>query len=534
MDSFFQDLFSPATRRSFQQQFEAAQQQAMEGIDRNPNDIRTPSSRTNLQQLPTVILTVDDWYDPSNRECCICLEPTKLGQSLTRLPCAHLFHPTCIQDWLQSQQQQQQQQQQQYATCPICRYELETTDPEIEKGRKRRMKLRKPRFAKYQLERMSIQELEILAKQLHLHLHLQLKLKMSKPFWKSSMNKNKNNLNNNHKHKHDLIQLIWTSGKIELIAAPIPVEYSYSLEELKKISISKLKASMLDAGVFFDPNDIVEKEDMVRLFLKSGRLKLTEPYLYAPSVGLEGYHNHYDPKPPASLETMGFNDDDDVHDDVDNDTIAHQGPIVETAIHETQELLRSRYSPTALHMFGDVSANMGQSEEIIQSISGSDISDNLPEETEPIVPPPSPHIEFQNMNVADLKRIGRRANVDLSHCIERRDMIEALIDAGTSPIIQSSDLAKWSVSGLRALANEINVDFTSCRDRDDMVQHLVHAAQQRTNVNNYLNTLMPLASLTVPQLRAVAREWQLNIWDCIEKEEMIHRIIATGSNRLYR
>ena len=514
MESFFQGLFSPATRGSFQQQYEAAQafaQQAMEGIEETLDD-QTAMSQTKLQHLPTVILTADDWYDPSNRECCICLEPTKLGLSLTRLPCAHLFHPTCIQDWLTSQSQQKQ-----YATCPICRYELETTNSEMEKGRKRRMKLRKPRFAKYQLERMSTEELYILAKQLQ----LKPKIKMTKASWKSTQNNHKNN----HNDKHALIQLIWTSGKIELIAAPIPVEYSHSLEELKIMSISKLKACMLDAGVFFDPNDVVEKEDMIRLFLNSGRLKLTEPYTNATSYGLDGYQVHCDPKPAATMETMGFTDD---------DATVFKGPIVETAIHETQELLRPRYDPSALHMFGNISANMGQPEEIIPSISDSDISDNLPAEpeSEPVVPTPSPYAEFQNRNIADLKRIGRRANVDLSHCIERSDMIEALVAAGTSPNIQPRDLAQWSVSGLRALANEVNVDFTSCRDRDDMVQHLVRAAQQRPNVTNYLNSLMPLASLTVPQLKAVARDWKLNIWDCIEKEEMIHRIIASGSNRM--
>ena len=60
------------------------------------------------------------------------------------------------------------------------------------------------------------------------------------------------------------------SSRIDLIAAPQPVEYR--LSDLRKMRVSELKRVLNKAGVFFDPVNVVEKEDLVQIFLNSGRL----------------------------------------------------------------------------------------------------------------------------------------------------------------------------------------------------------------------------------------------------------------------
>ena len=155
---------------------------------------------------------------------------------MTRFPCGHLFHRPCIEQWIRK-----------HCTCPICRFELETDDVAYERGRMERMKHRKQRFHAYELKRMDVKGLK----------HLCVKL------------------NINHEScldKEDLVQTILKSGKVDIIAAPEPKEFS--LSELRGMSVGKLKRTMLDSGVSYDPRDVIEKEDIVQIFVNSGRVIL--------------------------------------------------------------------------------------------------------------------------------------------------------------------------------------------------------------------------------------------------------------------
>lgn len=62
-----------------------------------------------------------------SKDCVICTEEFKQGQELVRLPaCGHHFHVDCALPWLTA-----------HNTCPYCRRELPTDDPEYEAERRR-------------------------------------------------------------------------------------------------------------------------------------------------------------------------------------------------------------------------------------------------------------------------------------------------------------------------------------------------------------------------------------------------------------
>ena len=223
----------PGQRRPGSPQHQQQQQQALQTVK------PPPASNRAIRTLPTVTVAPEDLVDENNRECCICFESHHLKDRVVRLPCAHIYHPPCIVDWLKRS-----------CTCPVCRYELPTDDPMYEATRRQRMACRKPRYAEYELKRLSAKEL----------LDVASRSRISLPGNGVGM------------ERKEIIDAIANSGRIELISAPEPVEHR--LSDLKSLGVGKLRRTMEEAGVFFSKEDVVEKSDMVDLFLRSGRVAL--------------------------------------------------------------------------------------------------------------------------------------------------------------------------------------------------------------------------------------------------------------------
>ena len=60
-----------------------------------------------------------------------------------------------------------------------------------------------------------------------------------------------------------------------------------------------------------------------------------------------------------------------------------------------------------------------------------------------------------------------------------------------------------------------------------MLHQIVHEAfTERPHLQKYLRALAPLAKLSLSELRGTARDWGININDCLEKGEIIQRLIA--------
>ncbi|XP_059097945.1 E3 ubiquitin-protein ligase RNF181-like [Tigriopus californicus] len=60
-------------------------------------------------------------------ECPICLKKCEQDDLINVLPCKHKFHPECILPWLKKT-----------SSCPLCRFELPTDDPNYEEMKKQR------------------------------------------------------------------------------------------------------------------------------------------------------------------------------------------------------------------------------------------------------------------------------------------------------------------------------------------------------------------------------------------------------------
>lgn len=87
---------------------------------------RPPASKSVVKNLPVVVLTQGD-VENNNALCAVCKDEINVGELAKQLPCSHRYHGDCIVPWLGIRN-----------TCPVCRYELPTDDPQYEQRRNRR------------------------------------------------------------------------------------------------------------------------------------------------------------------------------------------------------------------------------------------------------------------------------------------------------------------------------------------------------------------------------------------------------------
>ncbi|KAG2373983.1 hypothetical protein C9374_011648 [Naegleria lovaniensis] len=124
-----------------QQFFQNLANQSFQNYQQDQINKKTPTTQRAIQELPNFTLTpfrkqiMNDQCcscseDASNTQsCAVCLCEFEEQEVLTRLPCGHVFHKDCIMPWIKD-----------HNSCPTCRYELATEDPEREAARLKNMK----------------------------------------------------------------------------------------------------------------------------------------------------------------------------------------------------------------------------------------------------------------------------------------------------------------------------------------------------------------------------------------------------------
>jgi hypothetical protein len=80
---------------------------------------KPPAARLAVESLPSAVVAAGEEGD--GEECAVCKDGVAAGQRVKRLPCSHRYHDECIVPWLQVRN-----------SCPLCRFELPTDDPEYE------------------------------------------------------------------------------------------------------------------------------------------------------------------------------------------------------------------------------------------------------------------------------------------------------------------------------------------------------------------------------------------------------------------
>ncbi|MCO5547898.1 hypothetical protein L7F22_001351 [Adiantum nelumboides] len=84
-----------------------------------------PASKSAVEAMPTITIS-EQQLGTDAAHCAVCKDAFELGSEARQMPCSHLYHSDCILPWLA-----------QHNSCPVCRYEMPTDDPEYDQARAR-------------------------------------------------------------------------------------------------------------------------------------------------------------------------------------------------------------------------------------------------------------------------------------------------------------------------------------------------------------------------------------------------------------
>jgi len=152
------------------------------------------------------------------------------------LSCGHIFHVPCIEEWLNKK-----------CTCPICNFELETDDSEYERDRVRRMRERKPRYRRDELDKKSVLQLRDIAKGLAVDTTGCI-------------------------DKCEVVERIIASDKVHIVESVPPLEITTA--RLQATSVQELRHLLLSYGL--STTGAIEKSELVQRLLESGRVIIVD------------------------------------------------------------------------------------------------------------------------------------------------------------------------------------------------------------------------------------------------------------------
>ncbi|KAK4362650.1 hypothetical protein RND71_017891 [Anisodus tanguticus] len=89
--------------------------------ENDPNRYGTPpAAKSAVAGLPDIKINAE-LLDSDSSQCAVCKDTFELREEAKQMPCKHIYHKDCIMPWLEM-----------HNSCPVCRYELPTDDPDYE------------------------------------------------------------------------------------------------------------------------------------------------------------------------------------------------------------------------------------------------------------------------------------------------------------------------------------------------------------------------------------------------------------------
>lgn len=283
--------------------------------------------------------------------------------------------------------------------------------------------------------------------------------------------------------KQEIIDLIISSGKIDVISAPPPMSVK-NISTLRGMGVGKLKRLMTEAGVFFDARDVIEKEDMVQIFMNSGRIVFEEEEKEEEDDtkgSYFGYSTNYGTE--EEKEQIGTRQGEEVK----RARIDEEGSCIST---------RSMSNDNLKNDILKSDINDKQDEEK----SANENNNNRDDDTNN-----SNDVMVEEVSATSLDEIGHSINDDAISLVEGSSNIEVtLLDSNSESAEREPEV----------------VAATTTRD----------STPRRTTAYSH-NESADISSRSISELKQLARSLGIDVSNCLEKREMIRQIVETLSRR---
>ncbi len=70
---------------------------------------RAKKVEPNKKESPNTVYVFINQKKDNFQECVICLEDMKYGDELSIIPCSHIYHASCLHQWMEKKR-----------ICPLC------------------------------------------------------------------------------------------------------------------------------------------------------------------------------------------------------------------------------------------------------------------------------------------------------------------------------------------------------------------------------------------------------------------------------
>lgn len=144
---------------------------------------------------------------------------------------------------------------------------------------------------------------------------------------------------------------------------------------------------------------------------------------------------------------------------------------------------------------------------------------------------------WDRMSISELKNLARIGNVDVTMCVEKAEIITKLRRAGmvpptspnlkkAAPRLSRTELSEWRPAQLQILANHIGAVSSGIVGSDDLLNSILQVAnEEKKKLRAPIRAIASLGPAPLGKLRSFANEKDVDISGCVEKDDMLQRIV---------